>query len=237
MRLRQKPAPTETAKPRPEPLVNGIVRGRKPRGFYSKMSDDEIVAYAKKFMKERGICGRKELQRADEGLYWALLKREKERPRIMERVGFKRKKQAKRDWGIMGDRELVVHARAFMEERGIRGRTELQKADGGLYHALLKRQRERPGIMDKIGFDERYRDWKAIGDSEIVAHARAFIMERRVSGRKELARVDKGLYVALLKRERKRPGIMALVFSNIESAKHTDAVNGVISALESFGDD
>jgi len=45
------------------------------KGFFSKMSDQELVEFAKKFIEERGIDERRELKKADLGLYMTLRNR------------------------------------------------------------------------------------------------------------------------------------------------------------------
>ena len=45
------------------------------RGFFSKMTDDELVVYAKNTIADKGITSRKELQGEDSGLYRTLSKR------------------------------------------------------------------------------------------------------------------------------------------------------------------
>jgi hypothetical protein len=75
------------------------------------------------------------------------------------------------------------------------------------------------------------RNWAAMGKERLLAYAKEFIAERGISGRKELEKADRGLYEALSKRK-----LLDAVFSEAESSRHADAVNGVIGALESFGD-
>jgi hypothetical protein len=44
-----------------DPMAEGLAKVRKPMFFYSKMSDDELVAFARRFMEENRIGGKKEL--------------------------------------------------------------------------------------------------------------------------------------------------------------------------------
>ncbi|MBU0533066.1 hypothetical protein KKB44_06255 [Candidatus Micrarchaeota archaeon] len=102
---------------------------------WKSMSDEELVEYAKRFMEEKEINGRKDLWKADSGLYTVLWKR-----KLLDRVGFEEKRQRQRDWNSMNDDEIVEYAKKFIEENGISEREELKKADRGLHQVLKIRK-------------------------------------------------------------------------------------------------
>lgn len=181
---------------------------KRPRGLLSGLSDEELAGYAEWVMAQLEIGSKGELQDADEGLYQILKKRERERPGIMANIGFSEKC---RDWESIGDDEFVAMVNAFMREKGIRGKEELQKADCGMYCAFLSREKASPGITDRVGFERKLNDWVSLGDDEFVAKVQAFINEKGIGGKKELRRAGCGVYKALLQREKERPGIKGKV--------------------------
>jgi hypothetical protein len=188
---------------------------------WASIGKEELVGYAKEFIAERGISGRGELEKADAGLYQALWKR-----KLLDELGLEDLRGEVRDWASIGKEELVGYAKEFIAERGISGRGELEKAGAGLYKAMWKRR-----LLDKLGLGHKLRDWTGMGKEELVGYTKKFIAERRISGREELKKADKGIYQALWKRK-----LLDAVFSDAESSRHADAVDGVIGALESFGD-
>jgi len=223
--------------PTHEPLVDSAGAERRPRGLLAGMNDEELAGYAEWLMDSLGICSRTELKVVDSGVYNALLRRQWKRWGVMEKVGFEEKR---RDWDSLSNEDLIGHAREFMKKKGIRTKEELYNADNGLHQALRKRENEKPGVMGKVGFERKrreMRDWKAMDDDELVARAQEFVKERGISGRTELNKIDSGMYDALLRRKNKSPGIMERAFSIVEFSKHGDAVNGVIGALDTFGDE
>jgi len=115
------------------PLTETIQTDRRGR-VWREMSDEELVKFAKRFVEEKGITGKKELQMADNGLHLALRRR-----KLLDRVGFEEKKRKKRDWTSMSDEEIVAFAKKLMDEKGINGRYELQREDRGLYKVLHRR--------------------------------------------------------------------------------------------------
>ncbi|MFH0885326.1 MAG: hypothetical protein V1861_06470 [Candidatus Micrarchaeota archaeon] len=200
----------------------GLIDSNAGRRDWVGMDKLELADYAKKKIVERGITGRRELQKADLGLYRALGSR-----KLMDEVGLRNSNEKNRDWAGIGKDKLIAHAKAFIAGRGIQGREELKKADLGLYRALGSRK-----LLDEVGLGERYRDWAGMGDAELVEYAREFIAENVVAGRSELEKADSGLYQVLRRRE-----LLGEVFSQIESSGHMESVNGVLGALESFGDE
>jgi len=134
-----------------EPFVEPVIDAQ-GRRLWSRMSDDELVSHVQKFMKEKNISGRRELWKAASGLYDALIKRERMKPGIMDRIGFERKT---RDWASMSDDSFVVYVKAFMKELGITGKKELKNADAAIYQEVRSRERKSPGTMERIGFEKK----------------------------------------------------------------------------------
>jgi hypothetical protein len=183
---------------------SGLYKALKRRGLLDQvsfeekrrsweMNDAEIIEHAKRFMKENGIFGRKELKSADQGLYRILRVR-----RLLDKVGFEKKQQKSRPWKKMTDDEIIELTRKFMKENGIKGKKELQNADMRTYQALRKR-----GLLDRIGFEERkpkQRSWIKMTDDEIIELARKFMKENGINGKNDLEKADKGLCKILMRR-------------------------------------
>jgi hypothetical protein len=130
----------------------------------------------------------------------------------------------------MGKEELVGYSKKFIAEKGISGRHELEKADSGLYYTLMRRK-----LLDEVGLgssNANNRDWTVMGKEGLVGYAKEFIAKKGIVGRRELEKADARLYNALRRRK-----LLDAVFSERESSGHADAVQGVLDALESFGDE
>jgi len=114
-------------------LFGQVGFGKKQRKarLWKEMSDEEIVGFARKLMKEKDICTRRDLHHEDPGLYAILRKRD-----LSTKIEFKR---GKRSWAVLNDREVIEIARKVIEEKEINRRSELENADSGLYSVLLRR--------------------------------------------------------------------------------------------------
>ncbi len=280
MKLRHQNPLARTSKPvkvdSTEPIAEGIsrtLRGRK----WNRMDRVEILAYAKAFIVKWDVKGRKELEKLDSGLYgvlrrrglldevglsvkkrsWAGIENEKlialardfiARQGITDRDGLKdadgglyhvlklRKLLGKvglslkqRNWRENGDEQLLAIAEGFIRKTGISSRVELREADLGLYMALCRGR-----LLDSIGLpDSRglIRNWAEMGDEQLIAYAKELIFKKGIDGRVDLEKVDRRLYDAL-----KRRNLRDVVFSELEQSRHAEAVDGVLGALESFGD-
>lgn len=163
----------------------GIKRKKREDRPWRKLSDGELVAYARRFLREKGITTRRDLKMEDQGFYVILKDRG-----LLDSVGLK---DTRRRWETLSDGELIAAGKAFIQETGISSRWAAQKRDGTLYQALSKR-----GLLDNVGLKSRRRRWGS--DGELVAHARRYRIDTGVEGRDELLKTDSGLYAALLKR-------------------------------------
>ncbi len=191
MRKMQKPPAEEPRKKKRDPLAEGLRitvpttgRGRS----WSKLSDEQLLEYARRLMVEKRINGKKELQNEDKGLYSILHRR-----KLISKIKFDEKM---RSWTGMSDEEIVELAREVMKENKISGKSELGKIDYALY-AILKDR----GLLDEVGFEEKLKAWQEMDDQEIIEHARKFMKEKGIKGRRELGNADPGLYAILYRRE------------------------------------
>jgi len=223
MRKLQKPPVKEVKTSKKEPLAEGlqIVVPTSPSGrrLWSKMSDNDIVEYAKRVMGENGISIRSKLEKADCGLHRVLLKR-----KLLGNIEFEEKF---RSWKDMDDEEIVEFTKKLMKEKEITGRTELNRADSGLYNVLKKR-----GLFEKVGFIEKRkkgRSWKGMGDDEVIELAKRTIEEVKIIRKNELRKTDKGLYEVLRKRR-----LFDRAFARIDIQRKDSARDAVIDALTKF---
>lgn len=99
---------------------------------WASMDDDELVAFARKVVEEKGICKRNELHMDNNGLYKALWRR-----KLLDEIGLEKKET--RRWDTMGDEELISIAQKAIVEEGIRSRHGLRKQDNRLFLVLRRR--------------------------------------------------------------------------------------------------
>jgi len=174
-----------------EPLAEGlqiiIPTDSRGRRSWSRLSDEQIVEYAKRIMEENEISVRSKLRGFDGALYHTLKKRG-----LLDTISFSGKR---RPWKDMSDEELVDFARRTMKEVKVVMRWELSRVDSGLYSALRKR-----GLLEEIGFDDKLRSWVRMSDEDVLESARMAICENALVGRRDLEMTDGCLYDALRKR-------------------------------------
>jgi len=199
--------------------VGFVEKKRRKQRSWKDMSDEEIVEYAMKVMKENGVNGRGELEKIDYGLYNVLRRRG-----LIGRIGLDEKQ---RSWSDISDGEIVEYARRVMEEEKITGRKELQDLDPGFYLVLRRRE-----LLDEVGFEEKRRAWKDMSDEEVVDYARQVMKENGISGRKELQKTDSGLYEILRKR-----GLLEQAFADADQQKTDKERDAVIDALTKFANE
>ena len=151
------------------------------------MSDEQIVEFAQKLMKDNRITKVGKLRSTDSGLYDSLGRR-----RLLDQLNFETKQ---RSWKGLRDEEVVEIAKRVMEEKEITGRDELEKADSGLYGVLRRR-----GLLEKVGFEEKYRSWKGMSNDDIIEIVRKEMERKGITGRGELEKAELGLYQAVQRR-------------------------------------
>jgi hypothetical protein len=100
-------------------------------------SDEELVAYAQKFIEQKGIKNPTGLELERIGLYSALLRR-----KLIKQIKFK---QRQRSWASMNDEELIAYARELIGKKQISSRSALEKEDSSLYLTALRRK-----LIDRI---------------------------------------------------------------------------------------
>ncbi|MFH1684720.1 MAG: hypothetical protein ABH983_00280 [Candidatus Micrarchaeota archaeon] len=194
MRKLQKPPVEELRRRKEEPLAEGlqitVPTDSKGRRLWRKMTDEQIVEYTRKWIEENRITGRKDLSKTDLGLYGALQKRG-----LLGEIRLKDKRGKRRFWASMSNEDIMEIARKVMEERGISERNELRNADSGLYYVLGKR-----GLVEDVGFENIQRSWENMSDEEVIELAKTVMENEGITGRKEMVKVDSGLYYILGKR-------------------------------------
>jgi|GEM_PF-4080076 len=121
------------------PLMNILFpiekRMYKQKGFYSKMSNDEILLEVKKY----SVGGPSKLNKTTGALYNELIKRENSEGIKLVNVVFPintRLKKPNGFYSLMSDDDLIKKAKNY----DAKGPTELSKQDGSLCHYLRKRK-------------------------------------------------------------------------------------------------
>jgi len=158
---------------------------------WRKLSDDEILAFAKRYAMENGISTVSSLSNKAHGLYNSLKKRG-----LLEAII---PKVLLRNWSSVSDDEIVRIAKDYMKDKGITGKKDLAIDDVGLYKIIMKRK-----LSGRIGFQlkrsRECRSWLTMSDGEIVDYALKFLKENEISSRNKLYETDVGLYEAVRKR-------------------------------------
>ncbi len=205
----------------------GFVEKQAKRRSWAGMSDDEVIGFAKRVIEEKGINGRGELERTDRGLHCVLGKRG-----LLDEVGFDEKQKRRRKrryWDGMSDEKLIEHAIKIVEELRATSRKRMLELDSGLYKVLNKR-----GLLGKVGFEEtnrvKYRSWKDMSDEEVVEYSKMVVERMMITRRSELQRADRGVYDVL-----KRRKLLGRIFGQVDQQKADEAREAVIDALTAFG--
>ncbi len=231
---------------------------------WSAMSDDEVVAYAKAHIAEKGITKPSQLrkgQNKDLGLRQAIQLRHLV-DQIFERKQFDEvtldgrtfkillDNKQKRNWKAMTDDEIVEYAKAYCAEKGITKTSQLQKGpnkDSGLKDRLQKRK-----LMNKI-FERKIVE-------EVILQGKTFTIPLDTQGRRNWVKMSDDDIVAYAKAycaEKEittsnqlqlgsnrftglwstlaRKNLLHLVFNSIKDARKIEALSDLASALETFG--
>jgi hypothetical protein len=169
----------------------GLEDKKRPDRDWNAMTDAEIVEYAMKFIEDNSIKSKKELRDADSGLHEILRKR-----KLFGFLGYVVKsRRPRRNWRDMGDSELIMFARKFIERNRITSKNELQMADAGMYHTLFMRK-----LISQIGLEDHLRRWKQMSDKEVIDYAERFGKTSGITSWKQFREGDPTLYGVLRKR-------------------------------------
>lgn len=98
----------------------------------------------------------------------------------------------RRKWRALNDEELVSYAQCFVNMHGLRRRIELRRADEGLLSSLDDR-----GLIGRIDFEDRRRDWKSRSDEEILAMVKEFVERNDIKSKMDLKKADQGMHQIL----------------------------------------
>ena len=155
---------------------------------WSAFSNSELVEHANKFLREKGITGKKEMQDCGGwGIYTALYKRG-----LLGEVSFEKKTTS---WASMGNTELVAFALEQNELHGITGRSEFKRKLGKAYDALQKR-----GLLELIPFEQKQVKWSSIPNREVLRIAAETVLQHSITNRGQFQEVHSHLYKVLYKR-------------------------------------
>ena len=193
---------------------------KRPYRFISKMSDEELVEYAKNVIEEKAFRSKRDLAKKDSGLYKALWRRG-----LLDRLEFEEGRKKMRSWASMTDDEIVEHAKGVIKAKGIKSGGGLCREDSGLWQALRKRN-----LLDRLEFEVLYRKWAPMSDDKLVGYARRFLVKKKITNRHGLFMEDPGLYNALRKRK-----LLNRVFAPLEREREKQSVQDVFDALKDFG--
>jgi len=192
--------------------------------IYASIGDEELVSYTTQFMQKNRIDSKVGLQKKRSGLYHALSNRG-----VLVSINFGKKR---RDWTWMSDSEMISHTKALMAEKGLSSKSDLIEADSGLFQTIKHR-----GLLDRIGFEERQRNWKAMSDEELVETAKRIMREKKLTKISELNKAAHGIMINLKKRgllcridfKRCKSRSWASMSDNelVEFAKSIVAANGI----------
>jgi len=166
---------------RKEPLMEGIQKKRRSPNFFTRMSANELISYAKKIIKENGIKDRKELSKKDGSLYNILRKR-----KLLDIIMPKKCRGA---WTSMSDEDVLFYAKKLIEEKSIPTSNILRKIDGSLFNNLLKRE-----LLEVVFPDKRVcRKWISKTNEEVIEYANDSISKNKIKNRIALEKLDPGL--------------------------------------------
>jgi hypothetical protein len=175
---------------------------KRPFGFFSRMSDEELLSYAQKLVDKCRIMNKSALANSDGGLYVVLCKRKDDKGKRL--IGYITFKKRYREWSSICNEELIARAQFFIDERKIINPSTLQIVDSGLHRILLKRKdgSGKP-LIESIKFSKkqrRKRDWSSKSDNRLISLAQKFVDKNDLKNRAALAAADIGLYCILFSR-------------------------------------
>lgn len=121
------------------------------------------------------------------------------------------RRDGSRNWSSLNDRELLAYATKFLEQKGIDGRAQFQKANPGLSHILWRRK-----LLDRLKLEDKERKLKMLdaGIQDAFDFNTPFEDSEIRAGYYELGTGYQESYEDLLRR-----APLDLVFSDSEEAK------------------
>ncbi len=206
--------------------IISIPLDKKRKRSWKKLSDDEIVSFAKLFCKHNRISAKKEIEDKDNGLYLVLLRRKliakvfdlKDSKSVV--LGNKTfvipiNANGHEDWISINREDILKYARAFCKEHNITKTSELQNKDNGLLIALRRKKlvssvfehkETETVILDEKTFTiplttNGKRNLEKLSNDTLIKFALAFCKEHKVSTRSELSGKDSNLCAELRKRK------------------------------------
>jgi len=199
-----------------------IRRHTRPPGYFSSMSDDDLVKFASDIIEKNSLESRKALQRFDSGIYQALLKR-----KLIDALSFK---NDSRRWSKYSDEELLGFAKKHIEENGIRVQKDFHKSDPSLFTTCARR-----GLMKMLSFERTDLKWALLSDEQLLEHASKLMAEKGIESRGKLQREDGGFYHSLRMRallDRIPFKAMQRDWSSMDDEKIVEYAQGVVDKNE-----
>jgi hypothetical protein len=163
---------------------------RIPDAYYMEMPENELLSHAREAVLEHAISSRTELSAHNNTLYRALIQR-----KLILKVALERDMGM---WFLKTDDELLAIAEKMIAERGYGFRTELMRAESGLYSNLKAR-----GLLGRLRFKVNLRErrpWNGMSDDDMLSFAMGEMEAKGIRTKTALRKGDSGLYQALMNR-------------------------------------
>ncbi len=156
---------------------------------WSLLTDGQVVREGNRFLKKKGISGKKEMQdNGGWGIYGELRRRG-----LLDKVDFEEKHCS---WASMANEKLLAHAQEQIKALKIKARGKFREKLGKVYDAVSSR-----GLLDSLHFEQRQNDWVSMSDSEMLQLARKHIKGEKISSRTGFQNKHPLEYGVLLKRQ------------------------------------
>lgn len=148
--------------------------------------NEQLVRYAQRLVDKRGIEHEVRLKERVPGLHRALRRRE-----LLDKIVFVQRTGSAPNWRQCTDRELVDHCQQFVDDKGLKRRNELRRADMDLYRQMHERK-----LLERVTFQGRRAprtNWSRYSDDELVALAQDLINAKEINTWTGLEREVRGL--------------------------------------------